>query len=148
MSVFDKFFRLNTNTSLAVNPKAAIKQKNKAMNVIQTATNNKLSIVEAEKLYEAIATKAMSLPSDNEKIHEAMSILTEAKANWLTNEEKENFVTGVWLCECARDSQNNSGMTYINPQELQYTRKAVLGTAFKAANIQRNKLNIDSNWNF
>ncbi len=148
MSVFDKIFRLNTNTSLAVNPRTAIKQKNKAMNVIQTATNNKLSIVEAEKLYEAIATKAMSLPSDNARIKEAMSILTEAKANWLTNDEKENFVAGVWLCECARDSQNNSGMSYINSQELQYTRKAVLGTAFKYASIPSSGLNIDSNWNF
>ena len=103
------------------------------MNVIQVATHNKLSLSEAERVYDAVATKAMILPNDNARIKEAMSILTEMKANWLTNEEKENFIAGVWLCECGKDSQNNSGLTYINAEELQYTRKAVLGAAFKEA---------------
>ena len=129
MSVFNKFFKLNT----IENPLTEIKQKNKAMNIIQTATHNKLSLTEAERVYDAIATKAMTLPNDNARIREAMAILTEMKASWLTNEEKENFIAGVWLCECAKDSQNNSGLTYINAEELQYTRKAVLGTAFKEA---------------
>lgn len=129
MSVFDKFFKLNTGSD----PMTEMKQKNKAMNIIQTATHNKLSLIEAERVYDAIATKAMILPNDNARIKEAMAILTEMKANWLTNEEKENFISGVWLCECGKDSQNNSGLTYINAEELQYTRKAVLGTAFKEA---------------
>ena len=129
MSVFNKLFKLNTID----NPLTEIKQKNKAMNIIQTATHNKLSLTEAERVYDAIATKAMILSSDSARIREAMTILTEMKANWLTNEEKENFVAGVWLCECAKDSQNNSGLTYITAEELQYTRKAILGTAFKEA---------------
>lgn len=128
MSVFDTFFKLNTTA------KAEMQQKNKAMSVIINSTHNKLSIAEAERIYDAIASNAMSLPTDAAKINEGMRILTEMKANWLTTEEKENFVAGVWLCECGKDSQNNSGITYINPEELQYTRQAVLGTAFKQTN--------------
>lgn len=144
MSVFDRIFKLNTN----VNPMAEMKQKNKAMNIIQTATHNKLSLAEAERVYDAIATKAMILPTDNAKIKEAMAILTEMKADWLTNEEKENFIAGVWLCECAKDSQNNSGITYINPEELQYTRKAILGTAFREATRPGNAIGAHVDLNF
>lgn len=128
MSVFDTFFKLNTTT------KTEMQQKTNAINVIINATHNKLSIAETERLYDTIALNAMTLSSNNEKIKEGMRILTEMKANWLTTEEKENFVAGVWLCECAKDSKNNSGITYINPEELQYTRKAILGTAFKQTN--------------
>lgn len=128
MSVFDTFFKLNTTA------KNEMQQKTKAMNVIINSTHNKLSIAEAERIYDIIASNAMSLPTDEARINEGMRILTEMKANWLTTEEKENFVAGVWLCECAKDSRNNSGITYINPEELQYTRQAVLGTAFKQIN--------------
>ena len=144
MSVFDKFFKLSTN----INPLTEMKQKNKAMSIIQTATHNKLSLFEAERIYDIIATKAMVLPTNDAKIKEAMSILTEMKANWLTNEEKENFIAGVWLCECGKDSQNNSGLTYINSEELQYTRKAVLGTAFKEATKPGNAVQTHIEWNF
>ena len=133
MSVFDNLFKLNTKGFTYGNPKLEMQQRNRAMGVIQAATHNKLSITEAERVYDAIATKAMLLPTNEAKIKEAMSILTEMKANWLTTEEKENFVAGVWLCECGKDSQNNSGLTYINAEELQYTRKAILGVAFKDA---------------
>ena len=143
MSVFDKIFKLNTG----INPMTELKQKNKAMNIIQTATHNKLSLVEAERVYDAIATRAMTLPNDNARIKEAMAILTEMKANWLTNEEKENFISGVWLCECGKDSQNNSGITYINAEELQYTRKAVLGTAFKEATRPANAVGTHIDFN-
>ena len=144
MSVFDKLFKLNTN----INPLTEMKQKNNAMNIIQTATHNKLSLTEAEKIYETIATTAMTLPTDSAKIKEAMAILTKMKADWLTNEEKENFVAGVWLCECGKDSQNNSGLTYINPEELQYTRKAVLGTAFKEVSKPGNACENHVEFNF
>ena len=112
MSVFDTFFKLKTNS------KIEMQQRTNAMNVIQKATHNKLSIVEAERVYDAIATNAMSLSDDNARIRTAMNILTEMKSNWLTTEEKENFIAGVWLCECGRDSRNNSGVTYINSEEL------------------------------
>ena len=144
MSVFDKIFKLNTS----MNPITEIKQKNRAMAIIQTATHNKLSLTEAEKVYEELATKAMILPTNNARIKEAMSILTKMKADWLTNEEKENFVAGVWLCECGKDSQNNSGITYINCEELQYTRKAVLGTAFKEASKPGNACENHIEFNF
>lgn len=133
MSVFDNFFKLNTKNFVSGNPKLEMQQRNRAMGVIQAATHNKLSIIEAERVYDAIATKAMLLPTNEAKIKEAMSILTKMKSNWLTTEEKENFIAGVWLCECGRDSKNNSGLTYINAEELQYTRKAILGVAFKEA---------------
>lgn len=133
MSVFDNFFKLNTKTFTYGDSKLEMQQRNRAMGVIQKATHNKLSLTEAERVYDAIATKAMVLPTNEAKIKEAMSILTEMKSNWLTTEEKENFVAGVWLCECGRDSKNNSGLTYINAEELQYTRKAILGVAFKDA---------------
>ena len=128
MSVFDTFFKLNTTA------KNEMQQKTKAMNVLINSTHNKLSIAEAERIYDIIASNAMSLPTDADRINEGMRILTEMKANWLTTEEKENFIAGVWLCECAKDSKNNSGMTYINPEELQYTKQAVLGTAFEQIN--------------
>ena len=128
MSVFDTFFKLNTTA------KNEMQQKTKAMNVLINSTHNKLSIAEAERIYDIIASNAMSLPTDADRINEGMRILTEMKANWLTTEEKENFIAGDWLCECAKDSKNNSGMTYINSEELQYTKQAVLGTAFKQIN--------------
>ena len=65
-----------------------------------------------------------------------------------SEQEKENFVAGVWLCECGRDSKNNSGITYINPVELQYTRKAILGTAFKEATKPGNALENHLDWHF
>ena len=142
MSVFDTLFKLNTNSKLEM------QQRTNAMNIIQEATHNKLSIAEAERVYDAIATNAMSLSGTNAKIKAAMDILTEMKSNWLTTEEKENFVAGVWLCECGRDSKNNSGITYINPVELQYTRKAVLGTAFKEATKPGNALENHLDWHF
>ena len=142
MSVFDTFFKLNTNSKLEM------QQRTNAMNIIQEATHNKLSIAEAERVYDAIATNAMSLSGTNAKIKAAMDILTEMKSNWLTTEEKENFVAGVWLCECGRDSKNNSGITYINPVELQYTRKAILGTAFKEATKPGNALENHLDWHF
>lgn len=142
MSVFDTFFKLNTNSKLEM------QQRTNAMNIIQEATHNKLSIAEAERVYDAIATNAMSLSGTNAKIKAAMDILTEMKSNWLTTEEKENFVAGVWLCECGKDSKNNSGLTYINPVELQYTRKAILGTAFKEAAKPGNALENHLDWHF
>ena len=142
MSVFDTFFKLNTNTKLEM------QQRTNALNIIQEATHNKLSIAEAERVYDAIATNAMSLSGTNARIKAAMNILTEMKSNWLTTEEKENFVAGVWLCECGKDSKNNSGITYINPVELQYTRKAILGTAFKEATKPGNALENHLDWHF
>ena len=133
MSVFDNLFKLNMKNFAYGNSRMEMQQRNRAMSVIQAATHNKLSITEAERIYDVIATKAMLLPTNEAKIKEAMSILSEMKSNWLTTDEKENFVAGVWLCECGKDSQNNSGLTYIKAEELDYTRKAVLGMAFKDA---------------
>ena len=125
MSIFDTFFKLNSTA------KNEMQLKTNAINVIINSTHNKLSIAETERIYDILATNAMSLSTDSARIAEGMKILTEMKADWLTTEEKENFVAGVWLCECAKDSKNNSGITYINPTELQYTKQAILGTAFK-----------------
>lgn len=124
MSVFDRFFKLNSATSAEL-------QKENAIYIITKAVNNKVTAKEAARIYDVISAKAMSLDTDEARIREGMNIITSMKADWFTKEEKENFVAGVWLCECGRDVVNRSGMSYINPEELQYTRKAVLGTAFK-----------------
>lgn len=126
MSVFDNFFKLNTNNTA----KNEMQQKLNAINIIMNSVHNKLSIVETEKIYTRLTNEAMSLPTDAARVSKGMQILTELKADWLTTDEKQNFVAGVWLCECGKDSKNNSGITYINPEELKYTKQAVLGSAF------------------
>ena len=124
MSVFDRFFKLSTSASIQL-------QKENAINVITKAVNNKVTSQEASRMYDVISAKAMTLDNDQARVTEAMNILTSMKADWFTKEEKENFVAGVWLCECGRDSKNKRGITYINPEELQYTKRAILGTKFK-----------------
>lgn len=125
MSIFDRMFKLNTTNSMN-------ELKQNALGILMQATHNKITLKETERLYDLLSSNAMSLASDNLKVYAGMRILTQQKADWLTNEEKESFVAGVWLCECGKDSKNNKGITYINPEELKYTKYAILGTAFKA----------------
>ena len=104
MSVFDKFFKLN-------NKYANEYQKINALNVLMSATHNKLTINETEKIYNILSSKMTSITDKNTCIKESMDILTQMKADWLSKEEKENFIAGVWLCECEKDSNNNKGIT-------------------------------------
>ncbi len=126
MSVFDRLFKLDSSVTAQL-------QKERAISIITKAVNYKVTEKEALRIYDIIAEKAMSLKDDEARVKAGMEILSTMKADWFTNDERENFVAGVWLCECGKDSKNRSGMTYINPVELEYTRKAILGTKFRSA---------------
>lgn len=126
MSVFDRMFKLKNLSS-------SDQQKKNAINVLMNATHNKMTTAETERIYDIILTEAMSLDDNLARIKQGLSLMTYLKEDWLTKEEKENFVAGVWLCECCFDSNSNKGITYINPEELKYTKQAVLGNIFKAA---------------
>lgn len=126
MSVFDRFFKLSNKYTNEY-------QKMNALNVLMTATHNKLTLNETEKIYNILSSKMTSISDQNTCIKESMEAITKLKADWLTREEKENFVAGVWLCECGTDSKNNKGISYINAEELKYTKQAILGTSFKLA---------------
>lgn len=125
MSVFDRFFKLKSDT-------LGEEQKKNALNILMDVTHNKLSLAETAKLYDVISTQAMSLNDNNARVKQGLNLLTELKSDWLTKEEKEDFVAGVWLCECGTDSSSNRGISYINPEELKYTKQAILGSIFKA----------------
>ncbi len=119
MSIFDKKFKLDLE-----------KQKANAINVLMEAVHNKLTYNETNRVYDILSSQAMSKDSDFDKVKSGMQILSELKGDWLTHEEKKNLVAGVWLCECRTDSKNNKGISFITPEELDYTKKAILGKMF------------------
>ena len=121
MSVFEKFFKLNDS-----------KINEQKMNLLMEVTNNKMSLKEVEKIYKAIEEQVMKKMPKNVQVIEAMDMLKELKGNWLTEEEKENFVAGAWMFETL-DTTNPKNCSYINSEQLKYVKQAVLGTQFQAA---------------
>ena len=121
MSVFEKFFKLNDS-----------KINEQKMNLLMEVTNNKMSLKEVEKIYKAIDEQVMKKMPKNVQVIEAMDMLKELKGNWLTEEEKENFVAGAWMFETL-DTTSPKNCSYINPEQLKYVKQAVLGTQFQAA---------------
>lgn len=121
MSVFEKFFKLNDS-----------KINEQKMNLLMEVTNNKMSLKEVEKIYKAIDEQVMKKMPKNVQVIEAMDILKELKGNWLTEEEKENFVAGAWMFETL-DTTNPKNCSYLNSEQLKYVKQAVLGTQFQAA---------------
>ena len=121
MSVFEKFFKLNDS-----------KISEQKMNLLMEVTNNKMSLKEVEKVYKAIDEQVMKKMPKNVQVIEAMDMLKELKGNWLTEEEKENFVAGAWMFETL-DTTNPKNCSYINSEQLKYVKQAVLGTQFQAA---------------
>ncbi len=119
MSIFDRKFKLDTGF------------KEKTISLLESSINNKLTSKEVARIYDIIHTNAMSLATDEERIKEGVKILTELKENWLTPEEKQTFVSGVWFSEFGFDKTNTKNISFINPNELEYTKKAVLGSIFK-----------------
>mgnify|MGYP004673321711 CR=1 FL=1 len=117
MSVFEKFFKLNDS-----------KINEQKMNLLMEVTNNKMSL----KVYKAIDEQVMKKMPKNVQVIEAMDMLKELKGNWLTEEEKENFVAGAWMFETL-DTTNPKNCSYINSEQLKYVKQAVLGTQFQAA---------------
>lgn len=121
MSVFEKIFKLNDS-----------KINEQKMNLLMEVTNNKMSLKEVEKVYKAIDEQVMKKMPKNVQVIEAMDMLKELKGNWLTEEEKENFVAGAWMFETL-DTTNPKNCSYINSEQLKYVKQAVLGTQFQAA---------------
>ncbi len=121
MSVFEKFFKLNDS-----------KINEQKMNLLMEVTNNKMSLKEVEKVYKAIDEQVMKKMPKNVQVIEAMDMLKELKGNWLTEEEKENFVAGAWMFETL-DTTNPKNCSYLNSEQLKYVKQAVLGTQFQAA---------------
>ena len=120
MSVFEKFFKLNDS-----------KINEQKMNLLMEVTNNKMSLKEVEKIYKAIDEQVMKKMPKNVQVIEAMDMLKELKGNWLTEEEKENFVAGAWMFETL-DTTNPKNCSYLNSEQLKYVKQAVLGTQFQA----------------
>ena len=123
MSVFENIFKLSND-----------KINNEKMNLLMQVTNNKMTLKEVERVYNLLDEQVMKKLPKNVQIIEAMDMLKEIKGNWLTDEEKENFVAGVWMFDTL-DTTKKKNLAYINPEQLNYVRKAVLGAEFKAAKV-------------
>lgn len=121
MSVFESIFKLSNDKINA-----------EKMNLLVQVTNNKMSLKEVERVYKILDEQVMKKMPKNVQIIEAMDLLKEIKGEWLTNEEKENFVAGVWMFDTL-DTTKKKNLAYINPEQLKYVKQAVLGTEFKAA---------------
>lgn len=121
MSVFEKFFKLSDS-----------KIEEQKMNLLREVTNDKMSLKEVEKIYKAIDQQVIKKMPKNVQVIEAMDMLKELKGDWLTEEEKENFVAGAWMFDTL-DTSNPKNCSYINSEQLKYVKQAVLGTQFQAA---------------
>ena len=95
-------------------------------------THNKLSTAEVEKIYHFMDSKIMKAMPRNVQIVEAMQLLNNTKGDWLTRDEKESFVAGVWMFDTL-DTTKPKNQAYINSEQLKYVKQAVLGEQFKAA---------------
>lgn len=121
MSVFENIFKLSND-----------KINNEKMNLLMEVTNNKMSLKEVERVYNILDEKVMKKMPRNVQVIEAMDLLREIKGEWLTDEEKENFVAGVWMFDTL-DISKKKNLAYINAEQLKYVKQAVLGMEFKAA---------------
>lgn len=123
MSVFENIFKLSND-----------KINSEKMNLLMQVTNNKMTLKEVERVYKLLDNEVMKKLPKNVQVIEAMDMLKDVKGNWLTDEEKENFVAGVWMFDTL-DTTKKKNLAYINPEQLDYVRKAVLGAEFKAAKM-------------
>ncbi len=106
-------------------------QRKATLDLLMTKTNNKLSMPELKRIYDIVSSRIISENGSSACIKESVGIISTLKEDWLTKEEKENIVAGAYLCECATNGENATDIKYINPEELKYTKEAVLGTFFK-----------------
>lgn len=121
MSVFESLFKLNNEKINA-----------EKMNLLMEVTNNKMSLKEVERVYKILDEQVIKKMPRNVQVIEAMDLIREIKGEWLTDEEKENFVAGVWMFDTL-DTTKKKNLAYINPEQLKYVKQAVLGSEFKAA---------------
>ncbi len=99
------------------------------MDLLMQVTNNKMTLGEVTRVYQILDSEIKKMPK-NVQVIEAMDLLKEIKGNWLTNEEKENFVTGVLMFDTL-DTTNKKNLAYLNTEQLKYVKQAVLGSQFK-----------------
>ena len=123
MSVFEKFFKLS-NTRIE-------DEHQKKMNLLMQVTNSKMTEKEVERVYKTLDEEIIKKMPRNVQIIEAMEMIQKMKGDWLTEEEKENFVAGVWMFDTLKSEEKNKN--YINSEQLKYVKQAVLGNQFKAA---------------
>lgn len=121
MSVFENIFKLNKTD-----------ENEEKMNLLMEVTNGKMTLKETKRVYDILNTEIMQKTPKNMQIIESMDLLDEIKGNWLTKEEKENFVAGMWMFD-TMNSKNDSTKKYMNSEQLKYVKEAILGTEFKAA---------------
>ena len=121
MSLFDSVFKLKT-----------VDDTTEKINLLMQVTHHKLSTAEVQKLYQTLDTEVIKKMPRNVQIIEAMDLLTKMKGEWLTKDEKESFVAGVWMFDTL-DTTQAKNQAYLNEEQLKYVKQAVLGEQFKAA---------------
>ena len=119
MSIFDDIFKLKKTD-----------ENEEKINLLMKVTNNKMSLKETKRIYELLNEEVIKKSPKNMRIIDSMDLLDEVKGKWLSKEEKENFVAGVWMF----NTLDSKDKRYINEEQLKYVKQAVLGTEFKAAN--------------
>lgn len=132
MSIFEKFFKLKDEE---IN-----KEK---MQLLMEVTNNKMSLKEVEKIYKTIDENVIKKMPEDVKIAEAMGLIKELKGDWLTSEEKENFVAGAWMFDTL-DTSNRKNCSYINKEQLKYVKEAILGQQFKSIKQEKYSKEIEN----
>lgn len=125
MSIFEDVFKLKKTD-----------ENEEKMNLLMEVTNSKMTLKETKRLYDLLTSEVMPKMPSNMKIVESMHRLTDIKGDWLTKEEKENFVAGVWMIN-NMDLEKNFNKKYLNSEQLKYVKQAVLGREFKMASESR-----------
>ena len=121
MSIFEDFFKIKK-----------IDENEEIINLLMKVTNSKMSLKETKRLYNMLDEEVFKKSPKNMQIIDAMDLLFEEKGNWLSKEEKENFVAGIWMFNTL-DISKKINQKYINEEQLKYVKLAVLGNEFKAA---------------
>lgn len=121
MSIFEDIFKIKKTD-----------ETEEKIDLLMKVTNNKMSLKETKRMYDIINTEVIKKSPKNMQIIDAMDLLDEIKGNWLSKEEKENFVAGLWMFNTL-DTTKKENKKYINEEQLKYVKQAVLGNEFKAA---------------
>lgn len=121
MSIFEDVFKLKKTD-----------ENEEKINLLMQVTNGKMSLKETKRVYDILNAEVLQKSPKNMQIIDAMDLLNEIKGNWLTKEEKENFVAGMWMFNTL-NTKEKTNQKYINEEQLKYVKQAVLGNEFKAA---------------
>ena len=119
MSIFDEVFKLKKTD-----------EYEEKMNLLMEVTNGKMTLKETKRVYDILNSEVIQKMPKNMHVIESMDLLDEIKGNWLTKEEKENFVAGIWMFNTMDDKSKKK---YMNKEQLKYVKQAVLGREFKVA---------------